>query len=73
MINLFCSNCGTQVGIKLPSSENQHISIGTMDQRKNININCNIWGQEALQFIGYSKDAEVYKTCLLYTSDAADE
>tara|TARA_B100000003_G_C10642312_1_gene255556 strand:+ start:79 stop:522 length:444 start_codon:yes stop_codon:yes gene_type:complete len=62
MINLFCSNCGTQIGIKLPSSETQHISIGTMDQRKNININCNIWGQEALQFIGYSKDAEVYKT-----------
>ena len=62
MINLFCSNCGTQVGIKLPSSENQHISIGTMDQRKKINITCNIWGQEALQFIGYSKDAEVYKT-----------
>ena len=48
MINLFCSNCGTQVGIKVPSMEAQHISIGTMDQRKNINITCNICGQEAL-------------------------
>ena len=63
MINLFCSTCGTQIGIKVPSMKGtQHISIGTIDQRKNININCNIWGQEALQFIGYSKDAEVYKT-----------
>ena len=35
---------------------------GTIDQRKDINITCNIWGQEALQFTGYSKDAEVYKT-----------
>jgi len=63
MINLFCSTCGTLMGIKVPSMEGtQHISIGTIDQRKNINITCNIWGQEALQFIGYSKDAEVYKT-----------
>ena len=63
MINLFCSTCGTIVGIKVPIMEGrQHISIGTMDQRKNINITCNIWGQEALQFTGYSKDAEVYKT-----------
>ena len=63
MVNLFCSTCGTLIGIKVPSMKGtQHISIGTIDQRKNININCNIWGQEALQFIGYSKDAEVYKT-----------
>ena len=63
MTNLFCSTCGTTVGIKVPIMEGrQHISIGTLDQRKDINITCNIWGQEALQFIGYSKDAEVYKT-----------
>ena len=62
MINLFCSTCGTLIGIKVPSMEAQHFSIGTIDQRKNININCNIWGQEALQFTCYLNDAEVYKT-----------
>ena len=61
MINLFCSTCGTLIGIKVPSMEAQHISIGTIDQRKNINITCNIWGQEALQFISFSKDGDVYK------------
>ena len=62
MLNLFCSTCGTQIGIKVPGMKGtQHISIGTMDQRKNINITDNIWGQEALQFISFSKDAEVYK------------
>ena len=61
MINLFCSNCGTLIGIKVPSMDEQHFSIGVLDQRKEINITDNIWGEEALQFINYSKDAEVYK------------
>ena len=62
MINLFCSTCGTLIGIKVPSMEDtQHISIGTIDQRKDINITDNIWGEEALKFIAYSKDADVYK------------
>ena len=61
ILNLFCSTCGTQIGIKVPSMEAQHISIGTIDQRKNINITDNIWGQEALQFISFSKDGDVYK------------
>ena len=39
----------------------QHFSIGVIDQRKDINITDNIWGEEALQFINYSTDAEVYK------------
>ena len=61
MINLFCSNCGTLIGIKVPSMDEQHFSIGVLDQRKDINITDNIWGEEALQFINYSNDAEVYK------------
>ena len=62
ILNQFCSTCGTIIGIKVPSMVgSQHISIGTIDQRKNINITDNIWGQEALQFISFSKDAEVYK------------
>ena len=62
ILNQFCFTCGTQIGIKVPSmAGSQHISIGTIDQRKNINITDNIWGQEALQFISFSKDAEVYK------------
>ena len=61
MINLFCSNCGTLIGIKVPSMDEQHFSIGVLDQRKDINITDNIWAEEALQFINYSKDAEVYK------------
>ena len=61
MINLFCSNCGTLIGIKVPSMDEQHFSIGVLDQRKDINITDNIWGEEALKFINYSKDAEVYK------------
>ena len=61
MINLFCSNCGTLIGIKVPNMDEQHFSIGVLDQRKDINITDNIWGEEALKFINYSKDAEVYK------------
>tara|TARA_B100001175_G_scaffold290519_1_gene275039 strand:+ start:1293 stop:1736 length:444 start_codon:yes stop_codon:yes gene_type:complete len=61
MVNHFCDTCGTIVGIKVPSMEAQHISIGIIDQRKKINITCNIWGEEALKFTAYSKDADVYK------------
>ncbi len=61
MINLFCSNCGTIIGIKVPSMKEQHFSVGIIDQRKNIDINCNIWGEEALKFITYPKDSDVYK------------
>ena len=61
ILKQFCSTCGTQIGIKVPSMKAQHISIGTIDQRKNINITDNIWGKEALQFISFSKDGDVYK------------
>ena len=60
MINLFCKKCGTLLGIKVPSMKEQHFSIGVLDQRKEINITDNIWGEEALQFVEYSTDAEVY-------------
>ena len=61
MSNIFCSSCGTIIGIKVHSMEQQHFSIGILDQRKDINISCNIWGEEALQFVNYSKNSEVYK------------
>ena len=62
MISQFCSNCGTQIGINAAGATGkQHISIGSLDQRKNINITDNIWAQEALQFVTFPKDADVYK------------
>ena len=58
----FCSNCGTQIGINAAGATGkQHISIGSLDQRKNINITDNIWAQEALQFVTFPKDDDVYK------------
>ena len=63
MINQFCSNCGTQIGINAAAATGkQHISIGSLDQRKNINITDNIWAQEALQFVTFPKDDDVYKS-----------
>ena len=62
MISQFCSNCGTQIGINATEViGKQHISIGSLDQRKNINITDNIWAQEALQFVTFPKDDDVYK------------
>ena len=62
MISQFCSNCGTQIGINAAGATGkQHISIGSLDQRKNINITDNIWAQEALQFVAFPKDDDVYK------------
>ena len=62
MISQFCSNCGTQIGINAAGATGkQHISIGSLDQRKNINITDNIWVQEALQFVTFPKDDDVYK------------
>ena len=62
MISQFCSNCGTQIGINAAGATGkQHISIGSLDQRKNINITDNIWAQEALQFVTFPKDDDVYK------------
>ena len=62
MISQFCSNCGTQIGINAAvATGKQHISIGSLDQRKNINITDNIWAQEALQFVTFPKDDDVYK------------
>ena len=61
MINQFCSNCGTLIGINASAViGKQHISIGSLDQRKNINITDNIWAQEALQFVTFPKDDDVY-------------
>ena len=40
----------------------RHIAIGALDQRKQIEINCNIWGIEALNFISFPDCADVYKT-----------
>ena len=62
MINQFCNSCGTLIGIKVPSMKERHIAIGTLDQRKQLEINCNIWGTEALNFITFPKYADVYKT-----------
>ena len=62
MINHFCDNCGTLIGIKVPSMQERRLAIGTIDQRQQIEINCNIWGQEALSFITFPKCADVYKT-----------
>ena len=63
MISQFCSNCGTQIGINAAGATGkQHISIGSLDQRKNINITDNIWAQEALQFVTFPKDDDVYKS-----------
>ena len=63
MISQFCSNCGTQIGINEAAAQGkQHISIGSLDQRKDINLTDNIGAQEALQFVTFPKDDDVYKT-----------
>ena len=62
MINQFCSKCGTQLGIKVPSMDARHIALGTLDQRKAIAIKDNIWWQEALNFVSFPNDSDVYKT-----------
>ena len=52
MINQFCNNCGTLIGIKVPSIRERHIAIGALDQRKQIEIELVIFGvSEALNFI----------------------
>lgn len=62
MVNQFCGNCGTLIGIKVPSMADRHISIGSLDQRADIDVNDNIWGTEALKFVAFPKDSDVYKT-----------
>ena len=62
MINQFCSECGTQLGIKVPSMDARHIALGTLDQRKEIAIKDNIWWQESLDFVSFPSDSDVYKT-----------
>ena len=62
MINQFCNICGTLIGVKVPSMKERHIAIGALDQRKQIEINCNIWGTEALNFIAFPDNADIYKT-----------
>ena len=42
--------------------EETHIAIGVLDQMKQIEINCNIWGKEALNFITFPDYADVYIT-----------
>ena len=62
MINQFCSRCGTQLGVKVPSMDARHIALGTLDQRKEIEIKDNIWWQEALKFVSFPDNSDVYKT-----------
>ena len=62
MINQFCVNCGTIIGIKVPDMEQRHISIGTLDQRAEVTTHDNIWGQEALKFVSFSDEGDLYKT-----------
>ena len=62
MINQFCYNCGTQLGIKVPSMDLRHIALGTLDQRNEIEIKDNIWWQEALKFVSFPSNSDVYKT-----------
>jgi hypothetical protein len=40
----------------------RHISIGTLDQRRDIEIKDNIWWQEALNFVSFPTGSDVYKT-----------
>jgi len=42
--------------------ETRHISIGTLDQRRDIEIKDNIWWQEALKFVSFPVNSDVYKT-----------
>jgi len=42
--------------------DTRHISIGTLDQRKDIIIKDNIWWQEALRFVSFPTGSNVYKT-----------
>lgn len=62
MINQFCNICGTLIGVKVPSMKERHIAIGALDQRKQIQIDCNIWGTEALNFIAFPDKTDIYKT-----------
>jgi hypothetical protein len=62
MINQFCKICGTQIGINVPNMNTRHISIGTLDQRRDIEIKDNIWWQEALNFVSFPTGSDVYKT-----------
>ena len=61
MINQFCSNCGTIIGIKVPDMEQRHISLGSIDQRYEIEIVDNIWVQEAHKFLSFPDKSELYK------------
>jgi hypothetical protein len=49
----FRFNCGTQLGIGVPSIEELHILIGSLDLRKHIEVTDNICGQEALPFVDF--------------------
>lgn len=62
MINQFCANCGTIMGIKVPEMKQRHISIGTLDQRSEVTVHDNIWGHEALKFVSFSDESNLYKT-----------
>ena len=62
MINQFCSRCGAQLGIKVPSMDTRHIALGTLDQRKEIAVKDNIWWQESFDFVSFPNNSDVYKT-----------
>ena len=40
----------------------RHLALGTLDQRKAIEIKDNIWWQEALNFVSFPDGSDVYKT-----------
>ena len=40
----------------------RHIALGTLDQRKAIEIKDNIWWQEELNFFSFTDGSDVYKT-----------
>ena len=42
--------------------DTRQISIGTLDQRKDIIIKDNIWWQEALRFVSFPTGSNIYKT-----------
>ena len=60
MINQFCSRCGTQLGIKVPSMDARHIALGTLDQRKEIEIKDNIWWQGVLNFFYFPNNFDAF-------------
>ena len=62
MINQFCSRCGTHLGVKVPSMDARHIGFGALGQGRDTEMKDNIWWQEALKFVSFLNNSDVYKT-----------